>query len=128
MIFSLSLVTYWVDISSFFFLFQGLYTVGKLWTCKGASGLVIFKFLMIRCENQLPVPWEPDFNLSKKHSMKQLPLVADKTATEDSVSQHQYVNSFFSCLVFVQKFEEFVVGSHFQGDVITQWNCRRRID
>lgn len=61
---------------------------------------------MIRCENQLPALWELDFNHSKSHSVKQSPLVSDKTAKEDSDNQHQYVDLHFLCSNFDQKFQK----------------------
>lgn len=38
-----------------------MYTVEKYWISRGISGFIVYKFLMKRCENQSPAPWEPGF-------------------------------------------------------------------
>ena len=57
----------------------------KFWTCEGKSGFSVYKFALIRCPDQPPPPWSPDFVAPVEQPSDPNPILDDIDDEEEPV-------------------------------------------
>lgn len=65
--------------------YAGLYKVVRYWEDIGKTGFRVYRFEMVRLEDQLPAPWEPNFEeeLKKVEDEEEEELMDNEETNED---------------------------------------------